>query len=62
MYNRMLADAKLPGLYPMSLFDRVVLEYDRFSSADYRVLGAKLERTSQGDSTQLILTEPEYLM
>lgn len=62
MYNRMLVDAKLPGLYPISLFDRVVLEYDRFSSADCRVLGAKLERTSQGDSTQLILTEPEYLM
>ncbi len=62
MYNRLLVEAELPGLYGVSLYDQVLLCYDGMFEKSYLVLGYKLQRNAQGDSTTVVLTEPDYLL
>lgn len=60
MYNRLVIETEIPGLHAVQLYDRVLLD-DGTVSRSYAVMGIKWRRTTQGDSTVLVLTEPEYL-
>lgn len=61
MYNRFVIEAELPEFHPISLGDTILLD-DTISSDSYSVIGIKWQRTSQGDSTILVLTQSDYLL
>ncbi len=58
MYNRISVEVQLSGLHAAELGDQVFLD-DGFSSRPYTIIGMKWQRTEQGDTTLLILSDPQ---